>query len=97
MAEWYTPIDSPSPPSIPTKRCVSLVYRLADQSKALVLALHDLCLTMRVADEVAVLFDGYILQSGIPKAIYASGILNAVFQITLQCIGTESGWQYYYA
>lgn len=76
---------------------MQVACQLADQGKALVLVLHDLCLAMRVADEIAVLSDGHILQSGTPDAIYTSGILDEVFQITLRRIRTESGWQYYYA
>ncbi len=68
----------------------------AKQGKAVVLVLHDLCLAMRMADRVAILSDGKILQVGTPEEVYTSGILDAVFHIRVCRVHTENGWQYYY-
>jgi len=74
-----------------------LARRLAGWGRAPVLVLHDICLAMRSADDIAVLSGGRILLSGEPDRIYASGVLDEVFQISLRRIRTESGWQYYCA
>ena len=70
--------------------------KLAEQGKAVVLVLHDLCLALRYADVVTVLSDGRIQGSGTPEEIYQSGILEPVFEVGLSRVETERGWQYYY-
>lgn len=75
---------------------VEMAHRLAKQGKAVVLALHDLCLAMGTADCLAVLSDGMLCAADTPEEIYRSGILNQVFGITLCRVKTEKGWRYYY-
>lgn len=69
--------------------------RLADEGKAVVLVLHDLCLSLRTADKVAVLCDGTLEQMGTPDEIYEDGVLDRVFGIRLNRVETESGPQYF--
>lgn len=73
---------------------MALVRKLAEQGKAVVVVLHDLCLAMETADEIAVLQDGQVRQAGTPEAIHASGVLADVMGIALDRIQTESGWRY---
>lgn len=70
--------------------------RLAEQGRGVVLVLHDLCLAMRSADRVAVLWNGGMAQAGTPEEIYSSGILDRAFDIHLKRMRTDTGWQYYY-
>ena len=70
--------------------------RLAEEGRGVVLVLHDLCLAMRCADRIAVLWNGGMAQSGTPEEIYSSGILDRAFGIHLKRMRTDSGWQYYY-
>jgi iron complex transport system ATP-binding protein len=69
---------------------------LAQQGKAVVLVLHDLCLALRKADRLAVFSQGRLCQVGEPEQVYHSGILDRVFGISLGRMETPSGLQYYY-
>lgn len=69
---------------------------LAQEGKAVVLVLHDLCLALRKAHRLAVFSGGTLGQVGEPEEIYASGILDQVFGISLGRVDTPSGLQYYY-
>jgi iron complex transport system ATP-binding protein len=75
---------------------MDVARRLAEQGKAAVLVIHDLCLSMRGADEIAVLENGCIRMQGTPNEVYESGILDEVFDIRLRRFETERGNQYYY-
>lgn len=69
--------------------------QLASQGKTVVLVLHDLCLAMRFADEIAVLAEGGVRQYGTPEQVYQSGVLDDVFGVSLRRVETADGWQYY--
>ena len=75
---------------------MDLARRLAGEGKAVVLVLHDLCLALRCADKVAVLHNGRLQAFGTPEAVYDSGVLQRVFDITVHRTRTEKGWRYYY-
>jgi iron complex transport system ATP-binding protein len=75
---------------------MAMAHRLADQGKAVVLVLHDLCLAMGTAHRLAVLADGGLQMADTPEAVYASGILDRVFGVSLRRMDTPSGWRYYY-
>ena len=70
--------------------------RLAGQGRAVVLVLHDLCLALRTADRVAVLWDGALRQTGTPEEAFSGGVLDRAFGIRLCRMETSGGWQYYY-
>lgn len=74
---------------------MDVARRLAGQGKAVVLVLHDLCLAMRAADEIAVLSEGRLAALGTPEAVYRSGILDKVFSIRLGRVETGTGFHYY--
>ena len=74
---------------------MDVARRLAGQGKAVVLVLHDLCLAMRAADEIAVLSEGRLAALGTPEAVYRSGILDKVFSIRLGRVETGTGFYYY--
>lgn len=76
---------------------MDVARRLAAQGRAVVLVLHDLCLAMRAADEIAVLSEGRLAALGAPDGVYGSGILDDVFSIRLGRVETETGFQYYCA
>lgn len=75
---------------------MEVAHRLSGEGKAVVLVLHDLCLAMQCADEIAVLQDGRILQTGTPQEIYDRGVLDQVMEVSLKRVETEDGWRYYY-
>lgn len=64
--------------------------------RAVAAVLHDLCLALRTADEVAVLRDGALLAFGTPEEVFLSGILDVAFGVKLKRFAAEDGWQYYY-
>ena len=74
---------------------MALARKLANQGKAVVLVLHDLCLAMETADEVAVLWDGQLQLAGTPEEVFASGVLDRVMGIALSRTRTEGGWRYF--
>lgn len=75
---------------------MDLARRLAGEGKAVVLVLHDLCLALRCADKVAVLHNGRLQAFGTPEAVYDSGVLQRVFDVTVHRARTGKGWRYYY-
>lgn len=75
---------------------MALARRLAEQGRAVVMVLHDLCLAMRSADEVAVLSEGCLVQAGTPEALYAAGVLDRVMGVSLGRTAAGNEWRYYY-
>ena len=76
-------------------RLMEMARQLTQEGKAVVMVLHDLSQALRIADTVAVLQDGRLIQSGTPEEIYSGGMLEQVFGITVRRYPIDSGWQYY--
>lgn len=74
---------------------MALARALAQQGKAVVLVLHDLCLAMETADEIVVMQDGCLQKTGTPEEIYTSRVLDRVMGIALHRIETRDGWRYF--
>lgn len=70
--------------------------RLAQEGRAVVMAVHDLPLAMRGADDIALLDGGRLAAWGTAEEVYASGALDRAFGVALRRVATQSGWQYYY-
>lgn len=68
---------------------------LANSGKAVVLVLHDIALALRFADQIAVFDSGHLLCCDTPKAVYESGILDQVFDVSVCSVETPHGIQYY--
>ncbi len=75
---------------------MALARRLAQDGRSVVMVLHDLCLAMRWADDIALLSGGRLAAHGTAEQVYASGELDRAFGIALRRMETASGWQYYY-
>jgi len=75
---------------------MSLARRLAEQGKAVVLVLHDLCLAMQSADETAVLAEGRLMRKGPPETLFTERVLDRVMGVGLGRIAFGDGWRYYY-
>lgn len=75
---------------------MALARRLAGEGKAVVMVLHDLCLALRCADRMALLYGGKFLDYGTPEALYERGRLEEAFGVSLGRVRTERGIQYYY-
>lgn len=74
---------------------LALTRRLAAEGRAVVLVLHDLCLALETADEIAVLSEGRLLKSGTPEEVYQSGVLERVMGVRLDRSAGQSGWRYF--
>jgi ABC-type cobalamin/Fe3+-siderophores transport system ATPase subunit len=63
------------------------VRRLARQDgKAVLIALHDLNLVLRYADQVALLLDGYLQACGSPTEVLTSTLLSRAYKVPLQVL-----------
>lgn len=69
--------------------------RLAGEGKAVLMVLHDLCLALRWADELAVLDAGRLACRGSAEEVFQSGLLDRVFGVAVRRVETPGGWQYY--
>jgi len=76
---------------------LALARRLAEAGRAVVLALHDLCLALSMADQTAVLDEGRLLALGTPEEIYQSRLLERVMGVRLDRAAGQSGWRYFCA
>ena len=74
---------------------LALVRRLAEEGRGVVLALHDLCLALTAADDVAVLGEGRLLALGGPEAIYQSKVLERVMGVRLNRNEGPGGRRYF--
>lgn len=77
-------------------KLMSLARQLADDGKAVVLILHDLCLALRCADEIILLDNGRVAAQASPEEVYQSGMIEKVFNVKINRTLTEKGYQYYY-
>ena len=75
---------------------MAAALRLAQEGRAVVMAVHDLPLAMRGADDIALLDGGRLAAWGTAEEVYASGALDRAFGVALRRVATQSGWQYYY-
>ena len=74
---------------------LALTRRLAAEGRGVVLVLHDLCLALTVADDVAVLAGGGLRALGEPGEIFQSGILERVMGVRLDRAEGPKGWRYF--
>lgn len=75
-------------------RLAETIRRLAETGKTLILVLHDLPLALKLADNLAVLHEGRLLDCGTPEEILARGAIERAYQIKIHPIRTENGVEY---
>ena len=74
---------------------MALARRLAEEGRAVVMVLHDLCLAMRWAHRVALLSGGRLRQVGAPEEVWSGGALEQVMGAALGRVDTPEGWRYF--
>ena len=74
---------------------MALARTLAGQGKSVALVLHDLCLALTAADDVAVLGEGRLLALGGPEAVYQSKVLERVMGVRLDWSEGPGGRRYF--
>lgn len=62
---------------------LEMLRGLADQGKTVILVLHDLAQALQYSDRVAVLSSGMLTAFDMPANLFAQGILDAIFGVTL--------------
>ncbi len=75
---------------------MALARQLAEEGRAVVMVLHDLCLALRYAHRAALLQNGRLLRVGTPEELYRDGALERVMGAALGRVETETGWRYFY-
>lgn len=74
---------------------VSMVRRLAEQGRTVVMVLHDLPMAMEAADQILILSDGSLAAAGTGEEVFRQGIIPDVFQIRFDRVRSGEGWRYY--
>lgn len=67
---------------------------LAVSGKAVLTVLHDIPMALAFSDTVAVMDGGIIVALGTPDEIYASGVIDTVFGVSVRRTDDESGYYY---
>ena len=62
----------------------------------IILARHGRAKGPRLSHRLAVLDDGRLQCVGSPQTVFASGVLDRVFQVPIRRTQTAAGWRYYY-
>ncbi|MCI8437175.1 MAG: ABC transporter ATP-binding protein [Lawsonibacter sp.] len=75
---------------------MALARRLAEEGRAVVMVLHDLCLALRCAHRAALVSEGRLCQVGSPEELFRGGELERVMGMALGRVETGEGWRYYY-
>lgn len=75
---------------------MALARRLAEEGRAVVMVLHDLCLALRYAHRAALLREGRVRQIGTPEELYGGEALEEVMGAALGRVETEGDWRYFY-
>lgn len=75
---------------------MQIAKELAESGTAVVMVLHDLSLTLRFADRIAVLQKGGLVKIGTPDEVFESGVMDKVFDVHVRRVSVENGWHYYY-
>lgn len=75
---------------------MALARRLAEEGRAVVMVLHDLCLALRFAHRAALLCEGRVRQLGTPEELYGEEALAQVMGVALGRVEMPDGWRYFY-
>ena len=75
---------------------MALTRRLAEEGRAVVMVLHDLCLALRAAHRAALMEGGRVCRLGTPEALYQGKELERVMGVSIDRVETEAGWRYFY-
>lgn len=76
-------------------KLMDMAKELVAQGKAVVMVLHDISQAFRNADYIVVMDGGRIKDCGTPEEIYQKKTVDEVFQIQLNRVFTEIGYQYF--
>ena len=73
---------------------IKTLRALADSGKAVLTVLHDIPMALAFSDTVAVMDNGRIEAIGTPDEIYASGVIDTVFGVSVRRAEDKSGYYY---
>lgn len=76
---------------------MALSRRLRDAGKAVVMVLHDLNLALRWGDQITLMQQGRVLDTGTPDQLCSRGEIERVFQVRMGSYSSpEAGKQYFF-
>ena len=75
---------------------MALSRRLAEEGRAVVMVLHDLCLALRYAHRAVLLSGGRVSQAGTPEELFAGDALEQGMGVRLGRVAAAGGWRYFY-
>lgn len=70
---------------------VRQLRRDADSGRTVVMAIHDLDLALRVADDVVALKDGALMASGTSQQIFTDAVLETLFDVRVRVMRDQNG------
>jgi iron complex transport system ATP-binding protein len=86
-------VDEPTA-GLDPRHAIDAVRRLrrdADAGRTVVMAIHDLALALRVADDVVAIQDGRILAAGPAETIFTSALLGRLFDVPVRVVRDADG------
>lgn len=76
---------------------MTLVRRLAQEGKTVVMVLHDLDLMLRFADRIVLLSEGGVAADGDPEQLWRDGSMERVFGVSVERVLLPEGARYFFS
>jgi iron complex transport system ATP-binding protein len=73
---------------------MNILTSIKNENKCVVAVLHDLVSTLKFCDEIILMDNGKIIDTGTPESIIKNGNINRVFGVTCKEISTDKGKNY---
>jgi iron complex transport system ATP-binding protein len=86
-------VDEPTA-GLDPRHALDAIRRLrahADRGRSVIMAIHDLDLAVRAADEVLALKDGRVLAAGPVEAVFTEAILTRLYDVPARILRDEAG------
>jgi iron complex transport system ATP-binding protein len=86
-------VDEPTA-GLDPRHAIAAVKRLrqdADRGRTVIMAIHDLNLALRVADDVVAIKDGRILASGAAETIFTEAMLERLYDVKVRILRDADG------
>jgi iron complex transport system ATP-binding protein len=88
QADRYLLLDEPTSSLDPAHQhsAMRLIRRMADQGRGVLTIVHDLNLAAAYADEVVLMHEAHVVETGPPATVLRADLLEAVFDIPMLVI-----------
>lgn len=78
------------------RQFMDMVLSLKEQSKTIILVLHDLAQTLRISDTLVIMQDRKIAATGTPEECLRQHIIEDVFDVHLKSFSDDDGCYYFF-